>query len=200
MLATLVIDGLRGFAPAFPGGDLLYHWGLAHGILFGEIPPGGPYQGLPAYYPPGFHLLIAGISAAASIPVETATLLLGYAWLPILPLGTFALARYVTGRADTALVAAALTVFGGAYDLGPDRLWVNSLFVSGHQFYPLYPRDLVFGLLPLAVLAFLRALDAERGWRWAVVAGGLVGACALIQVQLLLPIPLALFVVTLAAA
>jgi hypothetical protein len=50
------------------------------------------------------------------------------------------------------------------------------------------------------VLAFLRALDGDRGWRWAVLAGGLLGACALIQVQLLLPIPIALLVVALATS
>ncbi len=200
MVAGIVVDGVRGFAPAFPGGDLLYHWGLTHGILRGELPPGGPYEGLPAYYPPGFHLVLAAISAITSITVTNATLLLGFAWLPVLPLGTYALARHITGRRDIALLAAALTVFGGAFDLGDDRLWVNSLFLVGHQFYPLFPRDLVFGLLPLAVLAFLKALDTERSWSWAVVAGGLLGACALIQVQLLLPIPFALLVAAAATA
>jgi hypothetical protein len=200
VVASIVIDGARGLAPAFPRGDLLYHWGLTHGILRGEFPPGGPYQGLPAYYPPGFHLLLAAISSTASLSVANATLLFGFAWLPVLPLATFALARHVTGRSDTAVLAAALTTFGGAYDLSSDRLWVNSLFLVGHQFYPLFPRDLVFGLLPLAVLAFLRALEGNRGWPWAVLAGGLFGACALIQVQLLLPIPIALLLVALATA
>ena len=200
VVASVLIDGARGFAPAFPGGDLLYHWGLTHDILRGEFPPGGPYQGLPAYYPPGFHLLVALISSIASLSVENATLLFGFAWLPVLPLATFALARHVTGRSDTALLAAALTTFGGAYDFSGDRLWVNSLFLVGHQFYPLYPRDLVFGLLPLAVLAFLRALEGVRSWAWAALAGGLLGICAVIQVQLLLPIPIALLVVALATA
>jgi len=200
VVASILIDGARGFSPAFPRGDLLYHWGLTHGILRGEFPPGGPYQGLPAYYPPGFHLLLALISSVASISVANATLLFGFAWLPVLPLATFALARHVTGRSDTALLAAALTTFAGAFDFSGDRLWVNSLFLVGHQFYPLFPRDLVFGLLPLAVLAFLRALEGDRGWVWAVLAGGLLGACAVIQVQLLLPIPIALLVVAAATA
>ena len=200
VVASILIDGARGFAPAFPRGDLLYHWGLTHDIMRGEFPPGGPYQGLPAYYPPGFHLLVALVSSIASLSVENATLLFGFAWLPVLPLATFALARHVTGRSDTALLAAGLTTFGGAYDFASDRLWVNSLFLVGHQFYPLFPRDLVFGLLPLAILAFLRALEGDRGWGWAIVAGGLLGACALIQVQLLLPIPIALLVVALATA
>jgi hypothetical protein len=201
VLATIVIDGGRGFLPAYPSGDLLYHWGLTHGILRGELPPGGPYQGLPAYYPPGFHLILAIATWLTTIPVPTVTLLLGFAWLPVLPLTTYVLARRLTDRGDIALVAAALTVFGGAYDLGADRLWVNSLFLAGHQAYPLYPRDVVFGLLPLAVLSFLRALDGgSRAWIWAVVSGVLLGACALIQVQLLLPIPIALVGVAAAAA
>jgi hypothetical protein len=200
VVASILIDGARGFVPAFPRGDLLYHWGLTHGILRGEFPPGGPYQGLPAYYPPGFHLVLATFSSIASISVASATLLLGFAWHPVLPLATFALARYLTGRSDTAVLAAALTIFGGAFDFSSDRLWVNSLFLVGHQFYPLFPRDLVFALLPLAVLAFLRALADDRAWPWAVLAGGLFGACAVIQVQLLLPIPFALLVVALATA
>jgi hypothetical protein len=200
VVASVMVDGARGFAPAFPGGDLLYHWALTHAILRGEFPPGGPYEGLPAYYPPGFHMVLAAISAIASVTVENATLLLGFASLPVLPLATFALARHVTGRRDMALVAAALTVFGGGFDFGDDRLWVNSLFLVGHQFYPVFPRDLVFGLLPLAIIAFLLALEADRGWPWAVLAGGLLGSCALIQVQLLLPIPIALLVAAIATA
>ncbi|MEA2547677.1 MAG: galactan 5-O-arabinofuranosyltransferase, partial [Chloroflexota bacterium] len=193
VVATILIDGGRGFLPAYPSGDLLYHWGLTHGILRGELPPGGPYQGLPAYYPPGFHLILAVLARLTGLSVPTVTWLLGFAWLPVLPLTTFALARWMTARSDIALVAAVLTVFGGAYDLGADRLWVNSLFLAGHQEYPLYPRDVVFGLLPLAILLFLRALDGgRRAWRWAVGSGILLGVCALIQVQLLLPIPIAL--------
>jgi hypothetical protein len=148
---------------------------------------------LPAYYPPGFHLILALVARLTALSVPTVTWLLGFAWLPVLPLTTFGLARWITARSDVALVAAVLTVFGGAYDLGADRLWVNSLFLAGHQAYPLYPRDVVFGLLPLAVLLFLRALDGGRGaWRWAVGSGVVLGVCALIQVQLLLPIPIAL--------
>jgi hypothetical protein len=201
IVAAVLLLGGRGFFPAFPRGDLLYHWALTHEILRGDLPPGGPYPGLPAYYPPGFHLLLAGVTALTGWAVETTTLLLGFAWLPVLPVTTFALARRLTGRSDVALVAAALTVFGGGFDFSPDRLWVNSLFLVGHEAYPLYPRDLVFGLLPLAVLAFLRAIDDERrGWAWAILAGAVLGACAVIQVQLLLPIPLALAVTAAVAA
>lgn len=198
VLVAVAVHGFRGFLPTYPGGDLLYHWGLTHGLLSGDFPPGGPYQGLPAYYPPGFHVVLALTSTVLGITVEVATGLLGVVWLPVLPLSTFLLARYLTGRAAVALVAATLTVFGGGYDFAADRLWVNSLFLVGHEAYPLYPRDIVFGLLPLGVYFFLRALDGPARWRWAAIAGLLLGACGLIQVQLLLPIPFALATVAVA--
>ena len=200
VVAAIAVDGIRGLLPAFPRGDLLYHWGLTHAILRGELPPGGPYQGLPAYYPPGFHLLLAAVSTVAGMGVDTATLLIGSAWLPVLPLATFVLTRALTGRSDVSLLATILTVFGGAFELSSDRLWVNSLFLVGQAAYPLFPRDLVFGLLPLAVLSFVRSLEPGRTWAWALGAGLILGACALIQVQLLLPIPIALVVVAAAVA
>ena len=70
---------------------------------------------------------------------------------------------------------------------------MNSLSIAGQVAYPVYPRDLVFGLLPFAMLAFIRAADGGRRWLgWAALAGVLLGICGLIQVQLLLPIPFAL--------
>lgn len=196
---VLIVHGSRALMPFFIRGDLFYHWGLTHTILLGSFPPEGPYAGLPAYYPPGFHVLLAGLASLPGLDVPSATALLGIVWLPVIPLGAYLLARRLSGRTDVALVAAALTAFGGGLDRSPDRLWVNSMFMVGQVAYPIYPRDLVFGILPFAILAFLRATDGERRWvGWALVAGGLLGLCALIQVQLLLPIPFAL--ATLAAA
>ena len=199
VVMAVVVHGFRGFLPVYPGGDLLYHWGLTHGLLRGEFPPGGPYEGLPAYYPPGYHIGLA-LSTVLGTTVEAATNVLSIAWLPVLPLTTFLLTRYLTGRADVALLASILTVFGGGYDFSADRLWVNSLFLVGHEAYPLYPRDIVFALLPLAVYSFLRAIDGPRPWRWAIIAGLLLGVCGLVQVQLLLPIPFALAIVAIAVA
>jgi hypothetical protein len=190
---VLVIHGWRAFLPFFVGGDLLYHWGLTHTILLGSFPPEGPYAGLPAYYPPGFHLLTAAVASLPGLSVPTATALLGVVWLPVIPLGAYLLARRLSGRGDVALIAAVLTAFAGGFDLSNDRLWVDSMFMVGQVAYPIYPRDLVFGILPFAVLAYLRATDGQRRWlAWSVVAGALLGVCALIQVQLLLPIPFAL--------
>ena len=198
---VVVVHGWRAVRPFFIGGDLLYHWGLTHTILLGTFPPEGPYIGLPAYYPPGFHLILAGLASITGLDVPSATALLGILWLPVIPLGAYLLTRRLTGRADVALVAAALTAFAGGLDFTNDRLWVNSMFLVGHVAYPIYPRDLVFGILPFAMLAFLRATDGERRWvGWALVAGGLLGLCALIQVQLLLPIPIALAALALARA
>jgi hypothetical protein len=192
VIAT-VVDGLRAVVPLNMRGDLLYHWALARTILRGELPPGGPYADLPAYYPPGFHLLLAAASKLTTLDVTAVTALLGVMWLPVLPLTTYLLARRLTGRPVVAAIAVVLTVFGGAYDLSADRLWVNSLFPAGHEAFPLYPRDVVFGLLPLAAWAFVRAIDpADTRWlRWSLLAGIVLGVCGLFQVQLLLPIPFA---------
>ena len=169
LLALLaIVDGARAFFPFYIRGDLLYHWGLARTILHGQFPPGGPYEGLPAYYPPGFHLLLAAGSRLSGLDVTAVTMILGLAWLPVLPLTTYLLARRLTGRPNVAILAAVLTAFGGGFDLSPDRLWVNSLFPSGQEAYPLYPRDLVFGLLPLAIWAF-------SGGRQEVAPLGAVG-------------------------
>ena len=199
---VVVVHGWRILQPFFIGGDLLYHWGLTHTITLGTFPPEGPYAGLPAYYPPGFHLILAGLGSVPGLDVPTATALLGILWLPVIPLGAYLLTRRLTGRADVALVAAALTAFGGGLDLANDRLWVNSMFLVGQVAYPIYPRDLVFGILPFAILAFVRATDGERRrWGgWAVIAGVLLGVCGLIQVQLLLPIPVALATLAVARA
>ncbi|MEO8437929.1 MAG: hypothetical protein ABI562_05680 [Chloroflexota bacterium] len=198
---VVVVHGWRVLRPFYVGGDLLYHWGLTHTILLGSFPPQGPYLGLPVYYPPGFHLLLAGVASIPGLDVPSATVLLSILWLPVIPLGAYLLARRLSGRGDVALVAAALTAFAGGFDLGNDRLWVNSMFMVGQVAFPMYPRDLVFGILPFAVLAYLRATDGGRRWLgWALVAGGLLGLCALIQVQLLLPIPFALAVVAIARA
>ena len=193
LLGAVAIHGARALAPFYAGGDLLYHWGLTNTILVGTFPAEGPYLGLPAYYPPGFHLLLAGLTRLLSTDLPTATAILGLLWLPVIPLGAYLLTRRLTGRRDVALVAAVLTAFAGGFDLSADRLWVNSMFMVGQAFYPIYPRDLVFGLLPFAVLAFLRATDdGSRAWAWAALAGVLLGACGLLQIQLLIPIPLTL--------
>lgn len=198
---TVAVHGWRALLPFHVRGDLLYHWGLTHTLVLGSFPAEGPYLGLPAYYPPGFHLLLAGLASLPGLDVPGATALLGLAWIPVIPLGAYFLARRLTGRTNVAVVAAALTAFAGGFDVSNDRLWVNSLSMVGQVAYPIYPRDLVFGILPFAVLAFLNALRGDRRWpAWAALAGLLLGLCGLLQVQLLLPVPAALATVALAMA
>lgn len=193
---------------AFQGwfrGDLLYHSGLTSAILRGEFLPGGPYEGLPAYYPPGFHLVLAGIIRTLGTDFDSAVRILTVLWLPVLPLGTYLLASRLTGRRDAALLASGLTLFGGGFDFSGERTWVNSLFMSGHAAAPVYPRDIVFGILPWAMLASIRGLESasEPGrdyLRWAVLAGVLFGIAALTQIQLFLPVPFAIGAVAIVAA
>lgn len=193
----LVVLATPLFFQRWFGGDLLYHSGLTSAILRGEFLPGGPYEGLPSYYPPGFHLVLAGIVRALGTDFEGAVRILTLAWLPVLPVGTYVLTRHLTGRRDAALLATCLTLFGGAFDFSGERTWVNSLFMSGQAAPPVYPRDIVFGILPWALLASIRGLEStsEPGWRympWAVAAGLLLGTAALTQIQLLLPVPFAI--------
>lgn len=190
-----VVHGFRVIGTPWQAGDLLYHGALANEILRGEVPPGGPYAGLPTYYPPGFHLMLAAAMAAFGLDQIRADQVLTLLWLPVLPVGTFLLCRRLTGRLWVAVAAAVLTCFGGAYALGAGRLWVNSLFMVGQESYPVYPRDVVFAILPFGVLAFVRSSDVgstSRRIGWAVLAGSLFGAAALVQIQLLLPLPPAL--------
>ena len=196
VVAAELVHGFRTVAgPAWFGGDLLYHQGLIHQIVRGEGVPGGPYPGLPTYYPPGFHYLIAGVMGTTGLSAIDANRLLTLLWIPVVPIGAFLLTRRVTGRSDVAVLAAVLTAFAGAYDPNARRQWVNSLFQGGHIAYPLYPRDVVFGLMPFGVLAYLHALTAQTRVRLvggAALAGGLFGVAGLIQIQLLLPLPFAI--------
>ncbi len=193
---AFVVFGFRLLNPAYPGGDLLYHGALALDLLRDGLPMEGAYAGLPAYYPPGYHVLLATLVGTLGVaPVDAAGILF-LALLPVLGIGTYLLADRLTGRPWVAVLAVAITLFGGAYDLNPVRQWVNSMFMGGQAAWTSYPRDLVFAILPFAAYAFVRALEPGahgRRWvAWAGVAGLLLGGAALVQVQLLLPIPFAL--------
>ncbi|HEX5015809.1 MAG TPA: hypothetical protein VFV72_16815 [Candidatus Limnocylindrales bacterium] len=200
IVASMIVQVAPLLTQRWFGGDLLYHSGLVAAILRGEFLPGGPYEGLPSYYPPGFHVAIAAIMVVLGTTFDVAIRLLTIAWLPVLPIGTYLLTRRLTGRHWVALLATVLTIFGGGLDLGADRTWVNSLFISGQVAAPVYPRDIVFSLLPWAMLLALNALEATgrpgvAAFGWAAGAGLILGASGLVQVQLLLPIPIAIVAV-----
>ena len=67
-----VVAGFRTFGNPWQGGDLLYHSALANAVLRGEFPPGGPYAGLPAYYPPGFHVMLAAAMGVLGLGANSA--------------------------------------------------------------------------------------------------------------------------------
>ncbi|MDQ6795880.1 MAG: hypothetical protein M3067_13895, partial [Chloroflexota bacterium] len=96
LLLGELVHGFRIFGTPWLGGDLLYHQALAHEILRGELIPGGPYAGLPTYYPPGFHFLLAGVMGALGLDAVRADQLLALVWMPVLPIGTFLLACRIT--------------------------------------------------------------------------------------------------------
>jgi hypothetical protein len=198
ILLAEVLYGNRALSSGFLRGDLLYHSALASELLRGTYPLEGPYLGLPAYYPPGFHLLLAGTMRLTGLNALGAVNLLTILFMPVLPIGTFLLARSVTGRPWVALLAAAFTLFAGGLDFRAGRLWVDSLFIGGHNAWPIYPRDVAFGIIPFVLLAFLRAVDARRIRRAvpaAIACGVLAGVAGLVQVQMLVPIPVAMLVV-----
>ena len=61
----------------------------------------------------------------------------------------------------SALVGAFFSTFAGAIKTTEDRVWVDALFVGQHNFFPVFPRDIAFLLLPLGL--GLR-LSRPRGW------------------------------------
>ena len=201
---AFVVFGFRLLSPAHPGGDLLYHGALALDLLRDGLPMEGAYAGLPAYYPPGYHVLLSTLVGTLGVAPVDAAAILFLALLPVLGIGTYLLVGRLTGRPWVAVLAVAITLFGGAYDLNPVRQWVNSMFMGGQAAWTSYPRDLVFAILPVAAYAFVRALEPGahgRRWiAWAGVAGLLLGGAALVQVQLLLPVPFALAATALVVA
>ncbi len=179
VLALLVglawlVHGFRAVGAGWIGGDLLYHQALVRELLLGTFPLQGPYAGLPTYYPPGFHALVAATMAVTGLEAGPFDLAADRA-VDAGPPDRHVPARTPRERPRwVAVLAVAITLFAGGLDLRAGRLWVNSLFLSGQQAWPLYPRDLVFGLLPFGVLAFLNALDrpaARASLAWALVAG-----------------------------
>ena len=185
----MAVYGVRMLAPFYARDDLLYHWGLTNTILVAR----SRQTGRTSDCPPTTHRASTSCSRpsrACSGSTRRPPPRCSGCLASVIPFGSYLLTRRLTGRRDVALVAAVLTAFAGGFDLSADRLWVNSMFMVGQSFVPAYPRDLVFGLLPFAVLAFLRATDHDRRpLTSAVLAGVLLGLCGLIQIQLLLPIP-----------
>ena len=163
-------------------GDTIYHRALMAAILAGELMPGGPYAGLPAFYSPLFHYLAAGSAALFRLDPLDGVKLVSILAAPATPLAAFYLARTLSFDRTVALVAAFFATFGGGLLQASDRVWVDALFTGQHNFFPFFPRDGAFLLLPLGLAWTFRAvLD---GWRpGAFLAGLAFGLMVLVHTQ-----------------
>ena len=182
-LAALLIQGGLYFQKTWLWtGDTIYHRAVMAEIQAGELLPGGPYAGLPAFYSPLLHYLAAAIGLALRIELTEAIRVLSILFAPLMPLAAFWLARVLGLDRATALVGAFFATFAGGLKLDEDRVWVDALFVGQHNFFPLFPRDIAFLLLPLGLGCVYRAV--VRGWRpGAALAGVAFGLMILAHTQ-----------------
>jgi hypothetical protein len=163
-------------------GDMIYHHALMAEILNGELLPGGPYAGLPAFYAPLFHYLAVGLAAAFRVDPLDGVKLLSIVAAPCTPIVAYYVARQLGFGRAVALVGAFFATFGGGLKLTADRVWVDALFTGQHNFFPLFPRDGAFLLLPLGLVWTYRGLIHR--WRPGPVLAGLAfGLMVLVHTQ-----------------
>nr|MBA2447726.1 hypothetical protein [Chloroflexota bacterium] len=182
-LAAMVLQGGLFFEKTWLWtGDTIYHHAVMAEIQAGELLPGGPYAGLPAFYSPLLHYLAAGIGLAFRIELTEAIRVLSVLFAPLTPLAAYWLARTLGLDRAVALVGAFFATFGGGLKLAEDRVWVDALFTGQHNFFPLFPRDIAFLLLPLGFGCVYRGL--VHGWRFGgVLAGVAFGLMILAHTQ-----------------
>ena len=144
-------------------GDTIYHRAVMAEVQAGELLPGGPYAGLPAFYSPLFHYMAAAIGTLTGIELTEAIRVISILFAPLTPLAAYWLARVVGLDRASALVGAFFSTFAGAIKTTEDRVWVDALFVGQHNFFPVFPRDIAFLLRPLGLGCVYRGVVA--GWR-----------------------------------
>src|SRR5215207_8206622 len=149
LAALLIQGGLFVHKTWLWTGDTIYHRAVMAEIQAGELLPGGPYAGLPAFYSPLFHYLAAGIGTLARIELTEAIRVISIVFAPLTPLAAYWLARVLGLDRASALVGAFFSTFAGAIKTTEDRVWVDALFVGQHNFFPVFPRDIAFLLLLL---------------------------------------------------
>jgi hypothetical protein len=152
-------------------GDTIYHRAVMAAVQAGELLPGGPYAGLPAFYSPLFHYMTAAIGSLTGIELTEAIRVVSILFAPLTPLAAYWLARVLGLDRASALVGAFFSTFAGAIKTTEDRVWVDALFVGQHNFFPVFPRDIAFLLLPLGLGFVYRAV--VHGWRPGSVLAGL---------------------------
>ncbi len=163
-LAALVLQGgLLQPKTWFWTGDMIYHHALMAEIQAGELMPGGPYPGMPAFYSPLLHWMSAGIGLLTGVRITEAIRIVSILFAPLLPLATYWSARSLGLDRAVSIVGAVLATFAGGWKTTEDRVWVDSLFVGQHNFFPTFPRDIAFMLLPLGLVCVYRAVVHD--WR-----------------------------------
>lgn len=182
-LASLVIQGgIFQQKTWFWTGDTIYHHALMAEIQAGELLPGGPYPGMPAFYSPLFHWIVAAVGLIAGMELTDAIRLVSIAFAPLLPLVCYWAARSLRFDRSSALVGAVLGSFAGGWKIAEDRVWVDSLFVGQHNFLPLFPRDIAFLLLPLGLVLVYRAV-VQAWWTGGLLAGAVFALMVLAHTQ-----------------
>jgi hypothetical protein len=174
-LAALMFQGgLLQPKTWFWTGDMIYHHALMAEIQAGEIMPGGPYPGMPAFYSPLLHWMSAGIGVLTGVRITEAIRIVSILLAPLLPLATYWSARSLGLDRAVSVVGAVLATFAGGWKTTEDRVWVDSLFVGQHNFFPTFPRDIAFMLLPLGLVCVHRAV--VQGWRPGAWLAGVIFA------------------------
>src|SRR5690606_26004420 len=74
-------------------GDTIYHRAVMAEVQAGELLPGGPYEGLPAFYSPLFHYMAAAIGSLTGIELTEAIRVISILFAPLTPLAAYWLAR-----------------------------------------------------------------------------------------------------------
>jgi hypothetical protein len=171
LAALLIQGGLFVHKTWLWTGDTIYHRAVMAEVQAGELLPGGPYAGLPAFYSPLFHYLATGIGTIGNVELTEAIRVLSILFAPLTPLAAYWLARVLGLDRASALVGAFFSTFAGAIKTTEDRVWVDALFVGQHNFFPVFPRDIAFLLLPLGLGCVYRGI--VDGWRPGGVLAGL---------------------------
>jgi hypothetical protein len=171
LAALLIQGGLFTHKTWLWTGDTIYHRAVMAEIQAGELLPGGPYAGLPAFYSPLFHYMAAAVGTLAHIELTEAIRVISIVFAPLTPLAAYWLARVLGLDRASALVASFFSTFAGAIKATEDRVWVDALFVGQHNFFPVFPRDIAFLLLPLGLGCVYRAV--VDGWRPGGALAGL---------------------------
>src|SRR5215207_1627434 len=171
LAALLIQGGLFNHKTWLWTGDTIYRRAVMAEIQAGELLPGGPYAGLPAFYSPLFHYLAAAIGSLAHIELTEAIRVISIVFAPLTPLAAYWLGRVLGLDRASALAGAFFSTFAGAIKTTEDRVWVDALFVGQHNFFPVFPRDIAFLLLPLGLGCVYRGV--VDGWRPGGVLAGL---------------------------